>query len=492
MIKSYIIFLLMLLLISCSSTPNEIMISTTPGVCMPNSNGINYAPYCMMITLQNNNTGENANNVQVTNLGITLNYTVNSSNGIVNYNSILCDNFASGGVCPIGTSQVGNIVLKDPNNCATQQGARVTTLMADGGTCSFYLQIVSESYAVGNYPVTITYNYTNANQNYAVSTVFNQTVNLISGAGNGLFVYNNKLLESINSKDYLITNISNIIRDNLGYFYFNSNNNVYQYNGIDKIFLLGNLNNNIKSLLVDSNNNLLAIVNNDVIYYTNITNKEVSWKKVNIIGVSLADLIGMSSVESQIYISDSSNIVGCFESISNNNLNLICSKKIAGKFSPNTISFNNYLLYESNNNLFNYDINTESIFNFTQPNINNNSYISTINYNFGNIVFGISSLNNKAESSLYYCNESRVCNKFLSESLNVINGNILSVTSDNLGNIYLVGESINSKDITINYTNIAYINNSINGYQKWQTINGNLLSPKVIITGSNLNNLQHL
>ncbi len=491
MIKSFILLLFFLLLVSCSPTPNQISISATPGVCMSDNNGIYYAPYCMMITLQNNNSGENANNVQVTNLGITLNYSANTANGIINYNGILCDNIASGGVCPNGKSQIGNILLKDPNNCATQQGAKVNTLMAYGGTCSFYLQIIGESYSVGNYPVTITYNYTNANQNYSVQTAFNQTVNLISGADNGLFIYNDNLWESVNTPLKIITRVNSITRDNFGYFYFNSDNEIYRYNGIDKILSLGTLNSQIKFLIVDSNNNLLVVLNNSEIYYKNIMQYQLAWQKVNIVGVNMPNLIGISKVESQVYISDSLNIAACFESIVNNNLNFICSNKIVGNFLSNTILFNNYLFYGNGNNLFSYDINTESIFNF-QSNINN-SYISTISYDNSNIVFGINSLTiNKAESSIYYCNESKTCQPLVSESFNVINGNILSVTNDGSGNIYLVGESITSNDIPLYYTNNAYIINNMQNYQKWQTIDGNLLLPKVIITGSNLNNLTPL
>ena len=487
--KNYFLYLVTLLLISCSPTPNEITITTTPGICLVNNNQISFAPYCMMVTLQNNNSGENANNVQVTNLGITLSYMANSSNGLVTYSGILCDNVASGGVCPIGQAQIGNILLKDPNNCATQQGAKVSTLMADGGTCSFYLQIIGESYSVGTYPVTVTYNYTNANHNYFISTVFNQTVNLLSGTDNGLFIYNNESWQVINDSGKLTTRVNGIIRDNLGYFYLNTDDNIYRYNGIDKILLIESLK-NTKSLLVDTNNNLLAMVDNDGVYYKSLTKYQSVWKKVNIIGVNMNNLLNIINVESQVYISDKFNIAACFESITIDNLNFICNIKITGDFSPNTLLFNNYLFYANDNNLFSYDINTESIFKFNQP-IINDAYISTVNYSLGNVIFGINSLNNKAESSVYYCNESKTCNKFLSESLNVINGNIINITSDSSGSIYLVGESINSKDIGIGYTNNSYINNGIN-YQKWQTIKGNLVSPKVIITGSNLNNLKLL
>jgi hypothetical protein len=487
--KKFLVVILGLLIFGCSPTPNDVTISVTPNICAPNTSK-SQSPYCMMVTLQNNNRGENANNVQVTSAGITLNFTANTESGAVTYSGVLCDNKASGGVCPNATSQVGNILLQDPNNCATQQGANVKTLMAGGGICNFYLTIVQEAYRVGNYPTILTYNYTNANQNYLVATTFNQTVNVITGANNGLFILNRESWQEIKDTNTQFANVNNIIRDNYGYFYFNSDLAIYSYDG-NKLVALNSVTNSINSLFQD-NNFLLALVKESGIYSKNLNSNE-SWQKVTINGVGIENnFIGITKMQQVLYLSSRESIYSCNETIQNNQLSMNCTNKISGIFYPNTINANQYLYYASNKDLFKYDSISESTVNYTiTPDVVSNYYISSFSLRSNDIVFGVNNLLNPkqiAESSVYFCTDSSICSVLLSKSLNHLNGNINSITRDGANSIYFVGESINSKDMGINYTNSGYLQkNTI--YQNWQAIGGDITSPQVVITGSNLNNI---
>ncbi|MBX9865435.1 MAG: hypothetical protein K2Y14_00865 [Burkholderiales bacterium] len=199
---------------ACSPTPNNVTLTLTPSSCVTGaypgyeatatsySNGYSLnatmpatSPYCMAVTLTNNNSGTNANNIQVFQGGLQLTYNVAG----VAYSGYMIDFNASG--IPQSTytytpyQQLGNIALFDPSNCVTTIGSHVNTLNQGGGQCTFYLGVVGEAFPVGTYPLQLQINYTNGNDSYFVTAAFNQRVNLYAGGdftapGDYLAIYN--------------------------------------------------------------------------------------------------------------------------------------------------------------------------------------------------------------------------------------------------------------------------------------------------------------
>ncbi|MFN7094656.1 MAG: hypothetical protein ACK4M7_04755, partial [Burkholderiales bacterium] len=164
---------------ACSNTQNEITMTVVQGACVQASmyassvtppsvivKNPTTAPYCASVTIRNNNSGKNANNIQVINSGSYNGLAGRFTVGTKSYSATLYDPIAAG--VPISGSQnIGNVMLYDPYNCATTQGANVRTLTQGGGNCTFYLQLAGESFPAGVYPINLTYNYTNWNQNYS-------------------------------------------------------------------------------------------------------------------------------------------------------------------------------------------------------------------------------------------------------------------------------------------------------------------------------------
>lgn len=132
-----------LLLVGCGAQ-NNITFSSQMGSCR---DGVNGAPYCMAMTIQNNSGGQNwinSTNFPISNLSLSLGGAAN-----VNYPSSQGSRF-------------------DPNNC-------LGSTISPGGQCTFYLQLNAESAAVGSHvPVVITANY----------TVNNTLFGSLSGSGN--------------------------------------------------------------------------------------------------------------------------------------------------------------------------------------------------------------------------------------------------------------------------------------------------------------------
>lgn len=188
---------LITLLWGCSQTPNNVSLNINQGQCVTGSfpgyestasisqafplNALMPAqsPYCAAVTITNNNSGQNANNIQVNSNGLQVGYVV----GGTAYSRSMID-FNAAGISQSNFNAVqllGNIALFDPNNCVTTQGAKVQTLNTNGGSCTFYVEIIQEQFPVGVYPVTLTLNYTNRNTNYSVAAILNQRVNMYIG-----------------------------------------------------------------------------------------------------------------------------------------------------------------------------------------------------------------------------------------------------------------------------------------------------------------------
>ena len=145
-----LLWVLLLILNACSVQPN-IAIVTTPGNC---PNGQSNAPYCIAVQVQNNPNGQNwisSTNFPFANLTIT---TSNASNILT----------------PSNASSL------DPNHC-TSSGS----LIAPGSSCTFYLQLSSEMYAVeSTIPVSVNIQY----------TVNNDLSSIVTGSTSGGTTYN--------------------------------------------------------------------------------------------------------------------------------------------------------------------------------------------------------------------------------------------------------------------------------------------------------------
>lgn len=127
--KRLIITMGTVLLCACG-VENNITFSTTQGQC---ADGTTNAPYCMAITIQNNNGGQNyinSTNYPINNLSLSI-----SGAGNVGYPSAPGSNY-------------------DPNNCL---GSSINP----GSSCQFFLWLTGESFPVGTHnAITITANYT--------------------------------------------------------------------------------------------------------------------------------------------------------------------------------------------------------------------------------------------------------------------------------------------------------------------------------------------
>lgn len=242
---------------ACSPTPNNVTLTLTPSSCVTGAypgyeaaattNSTAYpinatlpanSPYCMAVTLTNNNTGTNANNIQVFQGGLQLTYNVAG----VAYSGYMIDFNASG--IPQSTysytpyQQLGNIALFDPSNCVTTIGSHVNTLNQGGGQCTFYLGVVGEAFPVGTYPLQLQINYTNGNDSYFVSAAFNQRVNLYAGGdftapGDYLAIYNGIGTNVAESAPVTFPGqaIELLTRDAYGDIFAYDGLNVYVFNG---------------------------------------------------------------------------------------------------------------------------------------------------------------------------------------------------------------------------------------------------------------------
>ena len=249
------------ILMGCAQTPNNVTLTVNQGQCVTSAypgyesqatlysaafpmNGTlpGTSPYCAAVTITNNNSGQNANNIQVYQSGLYVSFPslangagITSATSMVDFNAagIPQSSFAN------TQQQLFNLNLFDPKNCVTTQGANVQTLNANGGSCTFYLQLSGESMPIGVYPISLVLNYTNGNTNYSVATNINQRANLYLG---GIFSSNiaitnagttsptaNSIISANSPEQYGVTSLA---RDPYGMVYSGDIlGNVYKYNG---------------------------------------------------------------------------------------------------------------------------------------------------------------------------------------------------------------------------------------------------------------------
>ncbi len=498
-------------LLSCAPTPNSITMVINPSVCLTQGidqapvNNPNNAPYCVQVVLQNNNSGQNANNVQVINNGITATYQTIANGVASNNNVILCDPIASGGVCPSGSvNQFANINFYDPNNCATQQGSQVTTLMA-GGSCAFYLQISNELYPVGLSPISLQYNYTNANQNYSISTFLLQNTILYATTNTGIFNFlasfnasDNVWESGINSVLAQYPGATNIIKDNVGNLYFNINTDVYQYNGSSiSSTTITNPVTNINSLAFDSANNILFAGTNAGIFYKMFTpNALVHTWQLATSSLDSNDIIGISYTQNSnvnhLYAITTSTAYQCMEYIGSLSVFLSCNSLLAPStitadinkeqsspnafihFYPNALLANLDNFYTgSDGAMYNYSGASWVTYLLT-PTIIAPNYGSSIAIFESNIYLGIA--NNTSENAVYTCNNifPYSCIPVSSATNNTLIGTANSVVVDGSGLLYVLGSNLNSVDfasaITVNGSFLYFYNNQL----MWYPITSNI------------------
>ncbi len=127
--KKGLLFAIVLTLVACG-VENNINFSTTQGNC---ADGSTNASYCMAVTIQNNNGGQNyinSTNYPITNLSLSVSGASN-----VGYPSAQGSSY-------------------DPNNC-------LGSTINPGSSCTFYLWLTGESFGVGTHtPITVNANYT--------------------------------------------------------------------------------------------------------------------------------------------------------------------------------------------------------------------------------------------------------------------------------------------------------------------------------------------
>jgi hypothetical protein len=285
------------LLIGCAQTPNNVVLTVAQGQCVTSlypgyesqatlyssafpMNGTlpGTSPYCAAVTITNNNSGQNANNIQIYQSGLYVSFpSLANGAGVTSATSMV--DFNAAGIPQSSFSytqqQLFNLNLFDPKNCVTTQGANVQTINANGGNCTFYLQLSGESMPIGVYPISLTLNYTNGNTNYSTTTNINQRANLYLG---GIFSSNiaitnagttsptaNSIISANSPEQYGVTALT---RDPYGMVYSGDIlGNVYKYNGttnsswasISGLPSVGQ--SPVAALVTDSNANLYVVNN---------------------------------------------------------------------------------------------------------------------------------------------------------------------------------------------------------------------------------------
>lgn len=401
-----LLVILAILSASCSNTPNSITINPNTNQCVQSSmysssvtpsaliaNNPQNAPYCMSITIQNNNSGLNANNIQITNNGLTMNYTVGNNS----YGSQMYDPVAAGITIPGANQILGNIAVFDPVNCLTSSGANVITINSGGQSCTFYMQILTESNPVGVYPISIAYNYTNGNQNYSVSTNVNQRVNLFAGGSTGLFLENTGTWIAGGSLPVPIlipTAVTSLARDVYGNVYISTSSLVYKFNGIATSQVANQIPGiAINGVTTDLNGSVYIATNQGVWKYSAMESNAIwlpfndlsSISKIgpttNVVSIKSYENFESTNViyattESQAFVcnttSDLNGLLGCHWS-------LLAGSGAPTQFLPNALAvdyFNN--LYTANDISVNtYVTSWQSIPFFTEP-TNTTGILSTV------------------------------------------------------------------------------------------------------------------
>lgn len=240
--KSLIIMLLAYFLVGCGAS-NNVTFVTANGQCATGQSG---APYCMSVTIQNNNGGQNwitSTNFPISNISMTI-------SGVSNLQS-----------------PATNEKAMDPNDCT---GSTIDP----GNSCTFYLQLTGENFAVESQEtIDINVSYTindtlfgsSDNTSSSSFTVYELTNLYVLQNNSNLTVYNNSwtnygLIESSNQVAYSLA----IDTSTFGLTYFGNNLGIYNYG----------ISNNIPSSSISAGN--IVGANNLFTYSSNLYAANVS------------------------------------------------------------------------------------------------------------------------------------------------------------------------------------------------------------------------
>ncbi len=462
----------------CPSTPNNVSMAPTNGVCVQSSqyklpppsaivNNPTTAPYCLAVTITNNNSGNNANNIQIIGNGLNLSYKANGQS----FSSIMYDPYAAGVNISGSLQKLGNITLYDPQNCATTQAGNVITLNYNGGKCTFYLQLTGESFPVGSYPVNLTYNYTNGNQNYLTSLAVSQKVNLYGGSTQGLYLDTNNSWQ--NTSIVPNQSINSIINDQYGNIYMAVNNQVWLFNGTTASQIGANFLSVVNSLAIDqnyNNYNIYAGTQNNGIYI--MPKGANSWSQFSDTRNQITNsssIIGLKASEgyplqNTLYALTNNSAYQCqllnVSNVQSCQFNLLTNGTMPTSFNNNALAINpnNNLFTGNNASAYTY-VSTWSPFTFT-PAIT--GQVFGVAFMMANtlpnpqFLFLGETSNSTTEASVYKCALSGSnCTPLVGSSNNIINGNVKTVTTDGANNIYVGGNSLTSQDFSLSGTYAA-------------------------------------
>jgi hypothetical protein len=231
------------ILLGCGIS-NNVGVNLINGQC---PNGIGNAPYCMAVQIVNNGGGQNfinSTNFPISNISMT----------ITNV-----PNIASPATSP---------TQYDPNGC-------LTSTIAPGGSCTFYLQLTGEAFPVSSYEsAQVILNYTVNNTLFGGSTAtgnypFNayEITNLYIMQQNGYLTVNNAAwnLSGLVESNDVANNTIAVDNNQYGLLYIGGNQGIYPYS-ISQTALYSSIsasNTNVKGA-----NNLLVSAGN--MYTTNI------------------------------------------------------------------------------------------------------------------------------------------------------------------------------------------------------------------------------
>lgn len=498
-----VIFGASILLLACSGTPNNVTMTPNQGTCVQlnqyasnvqasvaaafpflESNPTIPTPYCMAVTIQNNNTGNNANNIQITNNGVQVTTTIPGSASATTVT--LYDYYASnvGGIT--GESQIlNNVAMFDPNNCATTSGANVKTISTGGGLCTFYLEILNESSTVGVYPYSITYNYTNGNQNYSTNSSINQRVYLYGGDNfsPGLYYMSTNVLSASASPTTTTpvwqtgipnatttTPVQYVMEGQFGFVDFAAGSSVYYFNGITTTQIGTTLPispNVVTSLAYDASGNLYAATNGSGIWVYNISATNPNWVQMTANSgiTATSNIIAMKGYEfstspNVLYEITDLEVYACTPNATNATES--CTVSISsGK--PSRF-FSNSADVDTTGNLYTGGV-TSGLLSVSALSSNLLSWIQYVmspSYPYSsdvtkvggvrwtnlngttNLYFGLVN-ESSSESTVYSCIGTS-CTPLLSTSSNPISGNANTITTDGVGSLYVAGSNLFSSD----------------------------------------------
>jgi len=469
------------------------------------------APYCLNVTIQNNNDpSQGGTNIQITSPGLVL----TGFPGEVESNTpfSLIDPVASG--VQLDTANLsqtaGNVVLFDPNNCATTTGAKSVTLQG-GQSCEFYFQILAESYSPNVYPLTLAYNYYNGNSNSAIYTTFNQRAVLFAGTESGLFTLNTSNESapskwSSNSFSAPEGKINSLISDAFGNVYFATANQIYLYNGLSLIQLGNSLTNPVSSLTIDLNGNLYAGTTGSGIYIYNTSVTPHEWIHFTdtsgnlnsssiITGISSTGLIPEATSDANFYATTVDKVFKCsIAPATTINTSCAFTNISALESAPSSLNLNSIaadnlgnLYIGSESGLYSFIESQSAWLNYTFPNTTltgnltaifpQNNLLSPTTY-----VGFINSI--PTESAVFNCTPA---NGQCSTTYPVY-GNVASITTDGNGDVFVGGSSINSPEFSDPALNVTgaylYMTTYTTGTNTWEPITHGAMQPdnKVLST----------